>query len=271
MDRGRGRFAGQVALVTGAARSQGRSHAVRLAEEGADIIAVDLCRQIDFVPYPMGTAAELDETVRQVEATGRHIVAAQADVRDRAELQGAIDEGVRQFQRLDVVVANAAITSVQKFEDVTPEIWDTTLAVNLTGVWNTCSLAIPHLLAGGGGSITIINSSGGLRGLPFYLPYVAAKHALGGVARSLALELADRNVRVNTVHPTGVDTPQGHSDVLPVLLDERPDLRPAFMNALPVSHIDPIDVTNAVLYLASAEARYVTGAALVVDAGATTL
>jgi (+)-trans-carveol dehydrogenase len=263
------RLAGKVALITGAAKSQGRSHAIRLAEEGADIIAVDICRQIGFVPYPMATEDDLAETVSAVEALNRRIVAAVADVRDRDALRSAVDKGAAELGRLDIVAANAAITSVQKYSEVTPEIWNTTLDVNLTGVWNTCSVAIPHLLASGGGSITITSSSAGTRALPFYLPYVAAKHALVGLARTLALELANQNIRVNTIHPTGVDTPQGHSEILPGLLDERPDLRPLFMNTLPVSHIQSVDVSNALLYLSSDEARYMTGTTLMVDAGST--
>jgi SDR family mycofactocin-dependent oxidoreductase len=263
------RLTGRVALITGAAKSQGRSHAIRLAAEGADIIAVDICRQIGFVPYPMATPDDLAETARAVGALGRRIVAAEADVRDADGLRAAIDRGVSQLGRLDIVCANAAITSVQKYSDVTPEIWNTTLDVNLTGVWNTCAAAIPHLIAVGGGSITITTSSAGVRALPFYLPYVAAKHALVGLARALALELSDQNIRVNLIAPTGVDTPQAHSEVLPGLLDERPDLRPMFMNTLPVSLIEPADVSSALLYLCSDDARYVTGACLMLDAGST--
>jgi SDR family mycofactocin-dependent oxidoreductase len=263
------RLAGKVALITGAAKSLGRSHAIRLAEEGADIIAVDICRQIGFVPNPMATQDDLAETVKAVEALGRRAVAAVADVRDADALRAAADGAVAELGRLDVVSANAAIASVQKYDDVTPEIWNTTLDVNLTGVWNTCAATIPHLLAAGGGSITITGSSAGVRALPFYLPYVVAKHALVGLARALALELSDRNIRVNVINPTGIDTPQGHSEVLPGLLDERPDLRPLFQNTLPVSRIQPADVSGALLYLASDDARYVTGTCLMVDAGAT--
>jgi SDR family mycofactocin-dependent oxidoreductase len=263
------RLAGKVALITGAAKSLGRSHAIRLAEEGADIIAVDICRRIGFVPYPMGTEDDLAETVEAVRALGRRIVTAVADVRDADAMRAAADRGVAELGRLDIVSANAAITSVQKFEDVTPEIWNTTLDVNLTGVWNTCTATIPHLLATGGGSITITGSSAGVRALPFYLPYVAAKHALVGLTRGLALELSDRNIRVNIINPTGIDTSQSHSQVLPGLLDERPDLRPMFQNTLPVTYIDPADVSGALAYLASDDARYVTGTCLMVDAGAT--
>ncbi len=263
------RLAGKVAFVTGAAQGQGRSHAVRLAEEGADIIAVDLCRQIEHVRYRMGTEEGLAGTVEAVEALDRRIHAAVADVRDLDGLTAALDAGVAALGRLDVVAANASITTTQRAEDVTPQVWQDTLDINLTGVWHTCRAAIPHLLASGGGSIVITGSTASVVGLPFFLPYVAAKHALVGVARSLALEFSDRDIRVNLIHPTGVDTPQGHSAVLPQLLAERPDLGGIFVNSLPVARIDPIDVSNALVYLASDEARYVTGAALPVDAGST--
>ncbi|GLY65435.1 mycofactocin-coupled SDR family oxidoreductase [Amycolatopsis taiwanensis] len=263
------RLSGKVALITGAAQSQGRSHAVRLAAEGTDIIAVDICRQIDFVPYAMGTEEGLAETARLVEKAGRRVYTARADVRDAEGLAAAVEEGVAELGRLDIVSANASIATVQPHDEITPEIWQTTLDINLTGVWHTCAAAIPHLVAAGGGSIVITGSSAALKGLPFYLPYVAAKHALVGLARSLALELADRNIRVNTIHPTGVDTPQGHSAVLPELLEARPDLGPLFMNSLPVPRIEAIDVSNALVFLASDEARYVTGAAFPIDAGST--
>ncbi|TDD48664.1 NAD(P)-dependent oxidoreductase [Saccharopolyspora elongata] len=262
-------MSGKVAFITGAAQSQGRSHAVRPAEEGADIIAVDICRQLDIVKYPMGTEEGLAETVRLVEKHGRRIHAAVADVRDADELAAVLDAGVAELGGLDIVAANASICTTQPSEDLTPEIWQTTLDINLTGVWNTCAAAIPHLLASGGGSIVITGSTASLKGLPFFLPYVAAKHAVVGIARSLALEFADRGIRVNTIHPTGVDTPQGHSPVLPTLLEKRPDLGPLFMNTLPVERVQSIDISNALVFLASDEARYVTGANFPVDAGNT--
>lgn len=263
------RLAGKVAFITGAAQSQGRSHAVRMAAEGARIIAIDICDQIDFVPYAMGSAEGLAETVRLVQEQGGEIHAARCDVRDPAAVREVVREGVAKFGGLDIVVANAAVCSVQPVEEITPEVWNTTLDVNLTGVWNTCSAAIPHLVARGGGSIVMTGSTGSVVGLPFYLPYVASKHALIGVCRSLALELSDRNVRVNAILPTGVDTPQGHSELLPQLLAQRPDLGPVFMNSLPVERIDASDVTNALLFLVSEDARFVTGVAFPVDAGAT--
>lgn len=259
---------GKVVLVTGAAQSQGRNHAVAMAAAGADVIAIDICRQIGLVPSPMGTPEGLAETARLVEATGRRVYAAEVDVRDRADLERCVAKGVEELGRLDVVVANAAICTVQRHEDVTDEIWRTTLDVNLTGVWNTCAASIPHMEADGG-NIVITGSTASTVGLPFYTPYVAAKHALTGLCRSLALELSDRNIRVNMINPTGVDTPQGHSQVLPALLAERPDLAPVFLNSLPVERIDASDVTSALMYLASDDARYVTGISLPVDAGST--
>jgi SDR family mycofactocin-dependent oxidoreductase len=263
------KLAGKVALITGAAQSQGRSHAVRLAQEGADIIAVDICRQFEPVKYQMGTEEGLAETVRLVEAQDRRIYSAVVDVRDREALAAAVDQGVAELGRLDIVSANASICTVQAFDDIPAEVWQLTLDVNLTGVYHTCMVAIPHLLAGGGGSIVITGSSASVKGLPFYLPYVASKHALVGVARSLALELSDRNIRVNLIHPTGVDTAQGNSVMLPELLAGRPDLGPIFMNSLPVTRIQSIDVSNALVFLVSEEARYMTGAAIVLDAGST--
>ena len=220
-----GRVEGKVAFVTGAARGQGRSHAVRLAEEGADIIAVDVPGDYETVGYPMGTQAELDQTAKAVEALDRRIVARAADVRDPAALKSVVDGGVAELGRLDIVCANAGICTVQTWDEVTPQVWQDTLDTNLTGVWNTCVAAIPHLIASGGGSIIATSSTAGIKGLPFLAPYVAAKHGVVGVARSLANELAKHHIRVNTVHPTGVDTPMvaGLGGVNP-LLERDPDL-----------------------------------------------
>lgn len=265
-----GRVEGKVAFVTGAARGQGRSHAIRLAEEGADIIAVDICEDVASVPYGLATQADLDETVKAVEALDRRIVARAADVRDPAALQAVVDAGVAELGRLDVVSANAGICTVQRWDEVTPQVWQDTLDINLTGVWNTCTAAIPHLIAAGGGSIVITSSTAGIKGLPFLAPYVAAKHAVVGIGRSLANELSAHSIRVNTVHPTGVDTPMvaGLGGLEPILGKE-PMLGPIFMNSLPVEMTDPRDISNAVLWLASDESRYVTGLMLTVDAGNT--
>ena len=265
-----GRVEGKVAFVTGAARGQGRSHAIRLAEEGADVIAVDVCADYASVSYAMATEGDLAETVKQVEALDRRIVATVADVRDAAALKQAVDDGVAQLGRLDIVSANAGICTVQSWDEVTPRVWQDTLDTNLTGVWNTMVVAVPHLIAAGGGSIICTSSTAGIKGLPFLAPYVAAKHGVVGIARTMANELAQHKIRVNTVHPTGVDTPMvtGLGGLDP-LLNRDPDLGPIFMNTFPVEIVEPRDISNAVLFLASDEARYVTGLEFTVDAGNT--
>jgi SDR family mycofactocin-dependent oxidoreductase len=265
-----GRVDGKVAFITGAARGQGRSHAIRLAEEGADIIAVDICEQIDSVPYPLGTADDLAQTVKEVEALDRRIVARQADVRDATALAQVVADGVAELGRLDIVCANAGICTVQSWDEVTPQVWQDTLNTNLTGVWNTLVAAVPHLIAAGGGSIIATSSTAGIKGLPFLAPYVAAKHGVVGIAKTMANELAQHRIRVNTVHPTGVDTPMGTGlGGLESLLGKDPNLGPIFMNTFPVEIVDPRDISNAVLFLASDEARYVTGLEFTVDAGNT--
>ena len=265
-----GRVAGKVAFITGAGRGQGRSHAIRLAEEGADIIAVDICRDYDTVPYAMATEGDLAQTVKAVEALDRRIVATQADVPDAAALRAAVDDGVAQLGRLDIVSANAGICTVQSWDEVTPAVWQDTLETNLTGVWNTMVVSVPHLIAAGGGSIICTSSTAGIKGLPYLAPYVAAKHGVVGIARTMANELAIHKIRVNTVHPTGVDTPMGTGlGGLESLIGRDPNLGPIYMNTLPVEVVDPRDISNAVLFLASDEARYVTGLEFTVDAGNT--
>lgn len=265
-----GRVEGKVALITGAARGQGRSHAVRLAQEGADIIAVDICAPIPNVAYPPATAEDLAVTVKEVEATGRRIVASQADTRDQAALRRAVDAGVAELGRLDVIVANAGIVIMRSWADVTPEIWRDTIDINLTGTWNTVMAGAPHLVSGGGGSVILISSVAGLKGLPFISPYVASKHGITGLARALAHEMAEHNIRVNSVHPTGVQTPMGSGEGMEVmgdLLAAHPRLAGMLTNSLPVDVTQPEDISNAVLFLASDESRYVTALAMTVDAG----
>lgn len=265
-----GRVAGKVAFVTGAGRGQGRAHAIRLAEEGADIIAVDVLSDYSTVGYAMSSQADLDDTVKQVEALDRRIVATKADVRDAAALKSAVDSGVAELGRLDIVCANAGICTVQSWDEVTPEVWADTLDTNLTGVWNTMVAAAPHLIAAGGGSIICTSSTAGIKGLPFLGPYVAAKHGVVGIARSMANELAKHSIRVNTVHPTGVDTPMvvGLGGLEPLLTRDQ-SLGGIFVNTLPIEIIEARDISNAVLFLASDEARYITGLELTVDAGNT--
>lgn len=264
-----GRVDGKVAFVTGAAQGQGQAHCLRLAEEGADIIAIDVCEQIDVVNYRTGTEEGLEETADGVRSIGRRVVAVKADVRDGEGLQAALHRAVIDLGRLDVVVANAGICTIQPWDRVTTLVWQTTLDINLTGVWHTCQAAIPHLIESGGGSIVITSSTAGLKGLPYLTPYVATKHALVGLARSLANELAGAGIRVNTVHPTGVATAMGSIEGAEDVMTADPLIAPIFMNTQAVDVVDPIDIANAVLFLASDEARYITGSAFPVDAGNT--
>jgi SDR family mycofactocin-dependent oxidoreductase len=267
-----GRVEGKVAFVTGAARGQGRSHALRLAQEGADIIAVDLCGPVPGVKYPASTPEDLAETVRLVEALDRRIIATQADTRDRTALAAAIDGGVAELGHLDIVVGNAGVCILDPWDEVTPEIWQTTIDINLTGTWNTAQLAARHLVAAGGGSIILTSSAAGIKGLPFLSPYVASKHGVVGIMRAFAAELAEYNIRVNSVHPTGVDTPMGTGDTsadMNTWITAHPRLGGMFVNALPVEITAPVDISNAVLFLASDEARYVTSLTMTVDAGNT--
>ncbi|WP_395105451.1 mycofactocin-coupled SDR family oxidoreductase [Actinomadura sp. SCN-SB] len=268
---------GQVAFITGAARGQGRSHAVTLAAAGADIIAVDLCEQMDTVGYGLATEEDLAETVRQVEALGRRIVARPADVRDTGSLRAAVDEGVRELGRLDIVVANAGILSSGSLGELGERAWRDMIDVNLTGVWRTTKVAIPHLLAGGrGGSIVLTSSVAGLKSYPNVAHYVAAKHGVVGLMRALAVELAPHGIRVNTVNPTQVDTDMIQNDVMYRLFvpDEENPTKEQFAAAsratalLPVDWIESVDVSNALLFLTSDMARYITGVALPIDAGA---
>jgi (+)-trans-carveol dehydrogenase len=270
-----GRVEGKVAFVTGAARGQGRSHAIRLAEEGADIIAVDIAGQIDSVPFPMATLDDLAQTVKEVEALDRRIVATRADVRDYDALKAAVDDGVAQLGRLDIVAANAGIASYGAAVDLEEQAWQDMLDVNLTGVWHTAKATVPHLRAAGGGSIILTSSAAGLKGYPGLAHYVSAKHGVVGLMRTLANELAPDMIRVNSVHPTSVNTDMIHNKATYDLF--APDLenptkdqlaeRFQAMNALPIPWVEARDISNAVLFLASDEARYVTGVTLPVDAG----
>lgn len=268
-----GRVEDKIAFITGAAHGQGREHALRLAQEGADVLVVDAGEDNDakrFVDYPLGTAAELEETAALVRGQGRRAVSVICDVRDAAGLTAAAQRAVAELGGIDIVVANAGINTLQRWDEVTPQLWATTLDINLTGVWNTCTATISHLAARGGGSIVITSSLAGLKGLPLQQPYVAAKHALVGLARSLAQELAGSWVRVNTVHPTGVATPmtQRVGDGLATMLADAPELGALYINSLPVETVEAADISAAVLFLASDESRYLTGVALPVDAGA---
>jgi SDR family mycofactocin-dependent oxidoreductase len=268
-DRTRGRVAGKVALITGAARGQGRSHALRLAAEGADILAIDICAPVDHVDYATATGDDLATTARMVEEAGARVVTRTVDVRDASGLSAAVAEGAAALGGLDIAVANAGVCSIQRWDEVTPELWNTVIGINLTGVWNTCTAAIPRLLEAGGGSMILISSTAGLKGQPFLTPYVASKHGLVGIMRSLANELASKHIRVNSLHPTGVDTPMLNGMTgLTERIEASPDVGSLFLNSLPVDLVQAADVSNAVLFLASDEAKYVTGLTMTVDAGA---
>ncbi|MDH6196316.1 SDR family mycofactocin-dependent oxidoreductase [Mycobacterium frederiksbergense] len=273
-----GRVEGKVAFVTGAARGQGRSHALRLAQEGADIIAVDVCRQItSTTEIPASTPDDLAETADLVKGLDRRIVTAQVDVRDFDALKAVVDGGVEQLGRLDIVVANAGIGNGGDTLDKTKESdWDDMIGVNLSGVWKTVKAAVPHLLSGGrGGSIILTSSVGGLKAYPNTGHYIAAKHGVIGLMRSFAVELGQHSIRVNSVCPTNVNTPMFMNEGTMKLF--RPDLEnpgpddmavvAQLMHVLPVGWVEPVDISNAVLFLASDEARYITGLPVTVDAG----
>jgi (+)-trans-carveol dehydrogenase len=272
-----GRVEGKVAFITGAGRGQGRSHALRLAQEGADIIAIDICHDVEGA-LPMATAEDLAETAKMVEALDRRIVTHQADVRDLDALKAAVDDGVEQLGRLDIVLASAGVAMMGgRADKMKLNSWTATVDINLTGVWNTARAAIPHLIAGGrGGSIVLTSSVGGERAMPGMSHYVSAKHGVIGVMRSLAVELGEHNIRVNSVLPTNVNTPMFMNEGLfkmyrPDLENPGPDdIKPiaSMMHVLPIGWVEPVDVSNAILFLVCDESRYVTGIELPVDAGA---
>ncbi|OFB37559.1 3-ketoacyl-ACP reductase [Mycolicibacterium sp. (ex Dasyatis americana)] len=272
-----GNLDGKVAFITGVARGQGRSHAVALAGDGADIIGVDICADIPSNGYPMASREELDETVALVEAAGGKMVAAVADVRDFHALKAALDAGVERFGRLDIVLANAGIATMA-FRELTIEedleMWTDVLDVNLVGSFHTAKAAIPHLIEGGrGGSIVFTSSTAGLRGFGGLqgggLGYAASKHGIVGLMRTLANALAPHSIRVTTVHPTAVNTMMAVNPAMTAFLENYPDGGPHLQNPMPVSLLEPQDITAAISYLVSDAAKYVTGVTLPVDAGFT--
>jgi SDR family mycofactocin-dependent oxidoreductase len=265
------RLEGRVAFVTGAARGQGRAHAVRLAQEGADLIICDICAGFATTTYPAATPDDLAETAVLVAKEGQRVVSRQADVRRFAELQSLVDDGVAELGRLDVVVANAGIDSANFAWEITDEQWDEVLDTNLKGVWHTAKAAIPTLIAQGtGGSIILTSSTAGRKGLPFKAHYSAAKHGVVGLGRVLAAELGEYGIRVNTIHPAGVDTAMVTDAHLHELLVSKADtLGPIFMNTLPEMFMQPEVVSAYVAFLASDDSRYTTGSQFVVDMGNT--
>ncbi|MCV7092537.1 mycofactocin-coupled SDR family oxidoreductase [Mycobacterium interjectum] len=273
-----GRVAGKVAFISGAARGQGRSHAVHLAQEGADIIAIDVCGPIDNLAYPHSTPEDLAETADLVKGHNRRIVTAQVDVRDYEALKAAVDGGVDQLGRLDIIVANAGIgTFGNKLHKIRENVWQDMIDVNLSGVWHTVKAGVPHIIAGGrGGSIVLTGSVGSHKAMAYTGHYIAAKHGVIGLMRAFAVELGQHMIRVNSVHPSQVNTPMTMNDVTfrlfrPDLENPGPDDFAPFSqmtHTLPVPWVEAADISNAVLFLASDESRYVTGVSLPVDAGA---
>jgi (+)-trans-carveol dehydrogenase len=270
-----GRVEGKVAFITGAARGQGRSHAVRLAEEGADVIAIDICEQVKSANYQLATPEDLEETVRLVEQQDRRIVAAQADVRDRAGMKSFLDGAVAELGHLEVVVSAAGIATYAAVDQITEGAWQEMLDINLTGVWNTCVVAMPHLIESGGGSIVITSSGAAVRAPENLAHYTASKQGAIGLMRTMAKELAKHNIRANAIYPTQVDTPMiMHEEIYRMF---RPDLEnpgkediveiSERMNMLSVPWVESIDISNGVLFLVSDEARYVTGSEMRIDAG----
>jgi SDR family mycofactocin-dependent oxidoreductase len=269
---------GKVAFITGAARGQGRSHALRLASEGADIIAVDICHDIDTMDYPNARSADLAETVRQVEALDRRIVASEVDVRDAAGMRAAVEAGVATLGRLDIVLSNAGIVrlSPEPDPDFSARTWQDILGTNLTGAYHTVAATVPHLVAGGrGGVIIFTGSTAGVRPTASTtasgLAYTASKTALVGIGKQLAAALAEHSIRVNVIHPTGVLSGMTMNDAMAKLTAEAQaggeNRISAMQNALPVDILEPSDISDAVAFLVSDQAKYITGVSLPVDAG----
>lgn len=267
-----------MALITGAARGQGRSHAVGLAREGADVIALDACSDIESVGYPLASEADLDATAEAVRHLGRRCLTTVVDVRDAEGLDRAVADGIEDMGRLDVVVVNAGILSPSPALTMSPQVWQQTIDVNLTGAWNTCRSVIgPMVEQGSGGAIVLTSSVAGLRGLTNMVNYTAAKHGVVGIMKALAQELAPHRIRVNSVHPTSVETPMIINQGVYELFSPDGDpttARDKLAEAMTPLHplgsvpwIQPQDVTNAVIFLVTDESRYITGVSLPIDAG----
>jgi SDR family mycofactocin-dependent oxidoreductase len=267
-----GRVAGKVALITGAARGQGRADALRLAEEGADVIVVDVCAPLPSVPYDSATPEDLAETVSLIEKTGRRVISGIVDVRDLDKLRGIVDDAVQQLGRLDVIVANAGICVPKPWDQVTPQIYEDTISTNITGTWNTVMAGAPHLVRAGGGSVILISSAAGIKVQPFMVPYTTSKFAVRGMAKAFAAELGQHNIRVNSVHPTGVNTPMGSGNMqaeIGAAIAGYDRLGAMFINMLPVQSTEPEDVADTVLFLACDESKFITAHEIAPDAGVT--
>jgi SDR family mycofactocin-dependent oxidoreductase len=266
---------GKVAFISGVGRGQGRSHAVRLAEEGADIIGIDICEDIASIPYPMSSSEDLEETARLIEKTGRRAVLRKADVRKFSEVKAAVDAGLAEFGHVDIACANAGIAAmgVSDDEDEVFQSWADTIAVNLTGVWNVArACAKPMMERNQGGSIIMTSSTAGLKALaaPGIIggeAYGAAKHGVVGLMRHFAVELAPFSIRVNSIHPTNVNTMMANNDAMMEFIKDIPEELSRPQNLLPIVTLEPTDISDAVVFLASDAAKYITGVPLPVDAG----
>lgn len=268
-----GELDSNVAVVTGAGRGQGRSHAVALAREGADIIAIDLCTDIDSIPYPLATKEDLDETAQLVRAEGRRIATFVVDVRNLADLQASINAGIAELGEVYIVVANAGVVAIGRPDPTDEHVYRDIVETNLFGAWHTIVATVPSLIRGGkGGSIILTSSAQGLNGRggdgsAAMFAYAASKHGLVGLMRSAAHAYAPRNIRVNTVHPGGVATPMIFNEHMAEVYADNPTPSAIAANLLPVPWVESEDVSNAVVWLASAKGRFVTGVALPIDAG----
>jgi SDR family mycofactocin-dependent oxidoreductase len=267
-----GSLQGRVAFVTGAARAQGRSHAVRLAREGADIIALDICASAsDTLTYAPATREDLSETVRLVEAEGRKVLAREGDIRDDVALRQLVADGVEQFGRLDILVANAGVLGWGRVWELTDEQWDTVIGVNLTGTWRTLRAAIPAMIeAGNGGSIVVVSSSAGLKATPGNGHYSASKHGLTALTNTLAIELGEYGIRVNSIHPYSVDTPMVEPEVMAQIFARHPGFLHSFppMPLQPKGFMSPDEVADVVVWLAGDGAGTLSGTQIHVDKGA---
>lgn len=266
-----GKLEGRVAFITGAARGQGRAHAVRLAREGVDIIGVDICADIPTMNYPCGTWEELQETAALVEKEGRRAVIGKADVRDQPALKAVFEQGNEALGRVDIILANAGIIRIGNSRDPVAE-WQDTIDILLTGTFNTVQVALPALRAGGrGGSIVFTSSSAGLKGTasdePSIQAYTAAKRGLVGYMQVLANQYAPEWIRVNTIHPTGVVSGMTVNSAMAAAMAKADSNISAMQNALPIQILQPEDIANAVAFLVSEEAKFITGIAWPLDAG----